>query len=181
VTTRCGPKTAPPIAPTFRRSGQTFPRVAADLSPAVLVTLEVVAVNAILGRGISASRWSGSPTLAFRRAPRVGVAADDRRGVYSIYVLYGDRPATRPSGRRAEVNFGGAVAFTYHDASHRFRLVLRIKYRVRGPPARHGDSGFGTKTAHAASNPVSIKYETLLADRAAERKALPEPAVAVAQ
>ena len=66
--------------------------------------------------------------------------------------------------------------------AHRFRLILRIQYRVRGPPARHGDSGLETKTAHAASNALcAIKRETRLADRVAEREALPEPAVAVVQ
>ena len=45
-----------------------------------------------------------------------------------------------------------------------------------------GDSGLETKTAPAASKPVcAIRRETRLADRAAEREALPEPAVAVTQ
>ena len=45
-----------------------------------------------------------------------------------------------------------------------------------------GDSGLETKTAPAASKALcALRRETRLADRAAEREALPEPAVAVTQ
>jgi hypothetical protein len=53
---------------------------------------------------------------------------------------------------------------------------------VREPRARHGDPGLETKTAHAASNALcAIKRVTRLADRAAEREVLPEPAGVVSQ
>ena len=120
--------------------------------------------------------WLFGARLESALLPMTGVAFI----LYTFYMV--TDPATTPSGTRAQVIFGGAVAFTYGFLMvlHiRIRLVLRIKYRVRGPRARHGDSGLETNTAHAASNALcAIKRETRLADRAAEHEALPEPAVA---
>jgi hypothetical protein len=101
------------------------------------------------------------------------------------FILYGDRPRHHTFWHACTAYLrrrGGRRVWITHGASHRFRFVLRINYRVRGPRARRGNSGLETKRVHAASNALcAIKRETRLADRAAGRKALPEPAVAVAQ
>ena len=83
----------------------------------------------------------------------------------AIYYLYGVRPATTPSGTRAQVIFGGAVAFTYG-----LLLVLHIVF----------DLFFALRIV-CAGRGLAMAIRARLADRAAACQALPEPAVAVAQ